>query len=690
MVLWHTYRAAEETAINEVVRKWNDAHPDVPVDCIAVPSGGFTSKLEAAIPHGNGPDLFIASHDALGDWRRMDLLATQEVDRTAYFAETVTPLVADGKLYGLPLAWKTLALFYRRDLLPVPPTDTAALFALRREGVYPLAYEAGSMYSHAAFVHAFGGVLIDDSGQARLDSQQQIAALTWVRSLADRHLIPDESSSLVATRLFNDGHALTVMNGPWFIGEIGKNVAWAVAPLPSHEGKPLRPLLTVEAVFLSAKALRPVGARSFAAYLAGAESGIVRAEVGRQPVAARAAWDKPEIAGDPVLAAFRAQLPTTQPMSTARAMQAIWEPSQRALRRVLRGEATPGPALADAQADVARSLLPPPPPPSTTPYLVVLGLGMLGLSLVAVRRLQTAGGFAEVRRAGTAYAYLAPALVALAVLVLAPLVVGVGMSAFHYDGVHFAFVGLDNFYNILRSSQGPVFAPLSFYFTLLITILWTVTNVTLHVAIGIMLALLLRSPALKLRGVYRVLLIIPWAMPSYITAKIWKGMFHRQFGAINALLALCGIEPVSWFSQFWTAFCANLATNVWLGFPFMMVVTLGALSRISPELEEAAALDGANRWQRFWKVTLPIVWPTLLPSVILGAVWTFNMFNVVFLVSGGEPDDATDILVSQAYRWAFDRTHQYGYAAAYAVLIFLVLAGQSALARRFSAREASL
>jgi arabinogalactan oligomer/maltooligosaccharide transport system permease protein len=136
---------------------------------------------------------------------------------------------------------------------------------------------------------------------------------------------------------------------------------------------------------------------------------------------------------------------------------------------------------------------------------------------------------------------------------------------------------------------------------------------------------------------------------------------------------------VSWFSRFWTAFAANLTTNVWLGFPFMMVVTLGALSRIPRELEEAAALDGASRWQRLRHVVLPLLWPALIPSVLLGAVWTFNMFNIVFLVSGGEPDGATEILVSQAYRWAFTRGHRYGYAAAYAVLIFAVLAIQSAL-----------
>jgi len=150
-------------------------------------------------------------------------------------------------------------------------------------------------------------------------------------------------------------------------------------------------------------------------------------------------------------------------------------------------------------------------------------------------------------------------------------------------------------------------------------------------------------------------------------------MFHKQFGAINAFLTWFGAEPVSWFSHFWTSFAANVATNTWLGFPFMMVVTLGALQAIPSDLEEAAEIDGAGPVRRFFSVTLPLLKPALLPAVILGSVWTFNMFNIIYLVSGGEPEGSTEILITEAYRWAFTRQEQYGYAAAYATLIFIAL-----------------
>jgi arabinogalactan oligomer/maltooligosaccharide transport system permease protein len=216
-----------------------------------------------------------------------------------------------------------------------------------------------------------------------------------------------------------------------------------------------------------------------------------------------------------------------------------------------------------------------------------------------------------------------------------------------------------------------------------------VVNVSLHIALGVGLALLLHRPTVKLRTAARVLLVVPWAVPSYVTALAWRGMFHRQLGAINAILAMFGVEPVSWFAQFSTAFTANVATNVWLGFPFMMVVTLGALTSIPKDLYEAADLDGATGWQKLTRITLPMLAPALLPAVAMGAVWTFNMFNVVFLVSAGEPDGTTEILVSEAYRWAFTRGHQIGYAAAYSVLIFVILVGLTRMLPRERSRTAT-
>lgn len=204
----------------------------------------------------------------------------------------------------------------------------------------------------------------------------------------------------------------------------------------------------------------------------------------------------------------------------------------------------------------------------------------------------------------------------------------------------------------------------------------------LHVVLGTALALLLSRSWLRGRGVLRMLLILPWAIPNYITALIWKGMFQTEYGAVNSLLSGLGLDKVGWFSSWSTAFAANVTTNTWLGFPFMMVIAIGVLEGIPRDQYEAASIDGASTWQQFRFITLPHLRVGMAPAVALGTIWTFNMFNVIYLVSAGEPGGRTNILVTDAYKWAFERGERYGMAAAYATIIFSILLGWTWLMSR--------
>jgi ABC-type sugar transport system permease subunit len=280
---------------------------------------------------------------------------------------------------------------------------------------------------------------------------------------------------------------------------------------------------------------------------------------------------------------------------------------------------------------------------------------------------------AGIKRHRVALGFLAPATIAMMILVATPFCVGLVLGFFDHHQGQWTFVGLHNFGEILSGGGRAFDDPLNFWFILGVTVLWTAANVILHVTIGVALAMVLRQSWLRGKGAFRILLILPWAIPNYITALIWKGMFSGEYGAINALLHWAGLDGVSWFSSWSTAFTANVVTNTWLGFPFMMVVALGALESIPRDFYEAAEVDGATGWQRFWHITLPHLRPSLGPAVVLGSIWTFNMFNVIYLVSAGKPGGSTDILVTDAYRWAFERGERYGMAAAYGTIIFLVL-----------------
>jgi arabinogalactan oligomer/maltooligosaccharide transport system permease protein len=316
----------------------------------------------------------------------------------------------------------------------------------------------------------------------------------------------------------------------------------------------------------------------------------------------------------------------------------------------------------------------------------VMAAGLVSLALLAFVAL---GGAARVgtalARNRQAYLYVLPAMLGMIVLVFFPFIYGIALSftdatIYNTDkSIPEIWVGLRNYIEILgdfaivkQTAGGLVFNYLNFYWTLLFTIVWTVTNVTLGVTSGLVLALILNTKGLVLRPIYRVLLILPWAMPNYITALIWKGMFHQQFGVINQAIQIFGGPPVSWFETPFTSYLTALTTNGWLSFPFMMVVALGALQSISAELYEAARIDGATRWQMFRSITLPSLRPALIPAIILSVIWTFNMFNIIYLVTQGEPGSATEILITQSYKFAFEK-YRYGYAAAYSTVIFLIL-----------------
>jgi arabinogalactan oligomer/maltooligosaccharide transport system permease protein len=313
-------------------------------------------------------------------------------------------------------------------------------------------------------------------------------------------------------------------------------------------------------------------------------------------------------------------------------------------------------------------------------------LGLFALGLLALIGTGAAARFARtIRKNRQAYFYVLPAMVGMLVLVFFPFVYGVILSftdstLFNTDkSIPEIWIGLRNYGEILgnfaivkQTPAGPIVDYLNFYWTLFNTVLWTITNVSIGVSVGLFLALILNTRGLALRPVYRVLLILPWAMPNYITSLIWRGMFHQQFGVINQVIQIFGGQPVSWFNTWPTSFATALATNGWLSFPFMMVVSLGALQSIPNELYEASRIDGATRWQRFQSITLPSLKPALVPAVILSVIWTFNMFNIIYLVTQGEPGSSTEILITQSYKYAFER-YRYGYAAAYSTVIFAIL-----------------
>ena len=284
------------------------------------------------------------------------------------------------------------------------------------------------------------------------------------------------------------------------------------------------------------------------------------------------------------------------------------------------------------------------------------------------------------------YLFLAPAFIGLGLLLLYPFFFEVYLSFFDLklttimawkNTGKLPFVGFRHYIDVFITSP---LSDVSFWQLFLRTIWWTFINVFFHVLGGFILALLLNNH-IRFKGIYRTFLIVPWAMPQVVAVLAMRGEFHSQYGFVNILiskvleiapfLSYIGVAPLQWLSNHPLATCTII--NIWLGIPFMMIVILGGLQSISQSYYDAASIDGASYFQKLFYITVPLVKPVLLPAMTLGAVWTFNNINVIYLVTGqaGGTEQA-DILVSALYKAAFTY-NRYSYSAAFAIIVFIIL-----------------
>lgn len=288
------------------------------------------------------------------------------------------------------------------------------------------------------------------------------------------------------------------------------------------------------------------------------------------------------------------------------------------------------------------------------------------------------------------YGYMSPLLITLCVLTLAPIAYTIYISFTDFNQLHFLqfhFVGLKNYATLLNpnSPLSTVFIP---------TLIWTIVYAGLTTLfcyfIGLLLAMLLNNPNMKESVLYRVLLILPWVIPSVVTMLSWNGLLNDGYGQVNAFLQVFGLPRIPWQSSiFWARF-SMIMVNVWAGFPYMMTVCLGALQAVPTELYEAAEMDGARWRQKFRFITLPGVWKVSLPLLIPSFAFNFNNFNAAYLLTGGGPvrDNNqfvgyTDILASEIYKMGLTY-NRYDLASAMSVLLFILVAFISWLNMRYT------
>lgn len=253
-----------------------------------------------------------------------------------------------------------------------------------------------------------------------------------------------------------------------------------------------------------------------------------------------------------------------------------------------------------------------------------------------------------------------------------------------------AVIGFDNFVEFATSPglRGPLVTIVSWNF------IFATMSLLLTFSLGLLISVIYGDPHFKGKKILRSFLIIPYTIPSLITILIWRGMLNPDLGIVNRVLeSVIGISP-DWFNVATLARIAILIVNTWLGYPYWMLVTSGALQSIPKDIYEAAEVDGATGIQRFWRITLPLLLVSVGPLMIASFIFNFNNFNLIYVfINGGPPIPTatttagyTDIIISYVYNLAFasGRGVQYGYASAISVVLFVLIAIMSLIQFRFT------
>nr|WP_199521235.1 sugar ABC transporter permease [Jiangella anatolica] len=271
-----------------------------------------------------------------------------------------------------------------------------------------------------------------------------------------------------------------------------------------------------------------------------------------------------------------------------------------------------------------------------------------------------------------ALAFLAPLLAYLAIFYAYPLYRNVELSLHDYTPRAFVqgnaeFLGLANYADVIASSTfGPALRN---------TALFTLVSIVAQYAIGLALAVFFHHH-FRLSGLLRAMFLVPWLLPLIVSASTWSWMLNSENGIVNSVLEAFGIGQINWLTSPDSALWSVIVANIWLGIPFNLVILYAGLQNISGDLYEAAALDGANAWQRFWRVTFPLLRPVSAITLLLGLIYTLKVVDVIWIMTTGGPGHASLTLAVWSYREAFG-TGQPDFSPAAAVgnlLIVIALA----------------
>ncbi len=688
--IWHQMLYENRKVLREVCNIYEHQNPQIKINLTYRETEELRSSYQAAAMGGSGPELIYGPSDQVGPFSVMNIIKPlNDLFPVDYFHSFVKNAVVESneKIWMVgDVVGNHLMLIYNKKLIADPPLNTDDLISLGKKltidkngdgkmDQYGLVWNFTEPFFYVPWLGGFGEWLLNDDNTPNLNTQGNIKAFQFIKDLRDKHkIIPRECDYEIANAMFKSGNAAMIINGDWSWGDYNGVVDFGIARLPmiSETGKWPSPLVSTKgySININTSGKKLDKTIELMKFLTSSDTQLYFTQRLNSQPSSYMALQNPEVKNNLLIKESAKIIEVGRPMPIIPEMRAIWDVLREQYQGVLGGTISPEIAAKKSQINsieqiaIMNEIIKPGVQAKVIKFFFIILIILFCFQFVKLLKdIKN-----DYQKNYIAYLFFLPALLGISMVVVFPFIYNILISISNYSLRTFNDWEIIGLYNYIS-----VFLDINFYSILLKTILWTVINILFHVSIGVFLAVLINK-TLPAKPILRTLLILPWALPQYIAALSWRGMFNQEYGAVNLVITkYLSMPAIQWLSQPFEAFVACILTNIWLGFPFMMVIALGGLQSIPIELYEAAKVDGANRWQQFKNITIPMLKPVMIPAIVLGTVWTFNNINVLWLVSnGGEPSNQTHILVSYVYKAAFN-LYRYGYAAALSMIIFLIL-----------------
>ncbi|MBI1870898.1 MAG: extracellular solute-binding protein [Chlamydiae bacterium] len=703
----------EGQKIGPLAKVFEEKYPGVKMIVQAIPWGAAHEKLITAVAGESTPDVcqlgstWVSEFEAMKVLLPLDSFLEKSSLKADQFFESAWKVnFIQSNLYGIPWYVDTRVLFYRKDLLAkvgfnhAPTTWDELLEVCRKlakdidgdgkKDSYGISLPLRDWQQISAFVWQNGGkILSEDGTTSQVNDPRVIEAFQFYQRFFEEGLAPRELAA--GTDIFNafdKGFLPMFISGPWMLRQVHDQVPhldgkWAVATLPRKER--MTSFVGGSSLVIFKNTRHPELAWKWIEFLNQPEIQVKWYQITEDLPSTQAAWRDPYFKDLEMVRVFGEQLKDTESPPSIPEWEEIAGVIDHGMEQVIFGAGTVKECLEKVSNQINKILTHQHPIQSPLFKGTIIGLfiGLVGFFLVlyfvsskqkSSHDLGAIDFSGRLKRYVKSYAFILPSLTIFIVFLFAPAGMSFLMSFTNWDirsivNLHqVSFVGLDNFKNLLMNKI--------FLHALWNTFVFVLVGGALTTGTALFLAILLNSAVVRFRTFFRVGFFTPVVTTMVAVAVVWRWLYNARFGLINWFLGLIGIEGKNWLGDVTWAMPALILMALWKNFGYYMVIFLAGLQGIPPHLYEASNIDGANRIQAFFYITIPLLKPTLFFISIMVSIGYFQFFAEPYIMTDGGPLDSTTSVVLMMYKEGFKYFHM-GYASAIAYILFIVIAAFS-------------